>query len=198
MKSFYRFGGRPCGILDSSSIRALVFAVLVVAGCLVASPAARAQVVEAGNKGGTSVSAGAAASGYYVQYGERKLLGISAFVDADTRRRIGIEAEGRWLDFHQTANVHLATYSIGPRYHFNLGNFQPYLKGMAGTGHFNFPYNYAYGNYFVVTAGGGLDYRLKSRIYVRAADFEYQYWPQFTYGAMSTLGVSAGIRVRIF
>ena len=29
-------------------------------------------------------------------------------------------------------------------------------------------------------------------------DFEYQEWPQFTYGAMNTAGISAGIRVRLF
>ena len=82
------------------------------------------------------------------------MLGITAFADMDTKRRIGIEAEGRWLEFHQTANVHAETYSIGGRYHLDLGRFEPYAKGLIGFGDFNFPYNYAHGRYLVVTAGG--------------------------------------------
>jgi hypothetical protein len=160
--------------------------------------AASGQVAPSGDAGGLKLSAGATGSGFYLQFGERKMLGISGFVDADTKRRLGVEAEGRWLEFHQTADVHAETYSIGPRYHMNFRRFQPYAKGLIGLGKFNFSYNEAHGNYMVITAGGGVDYHLKHRIYLRAADFEYQYWPQFTFGAMSSVGVSAGVRVRIF
>jgi opacity protein-like surface antigen len=163
----------------------------------VAAPA-HSQVVPEGDAGGLILSAGAMGSGFNVQYGDRKMLGVTGFVDADTVRRLGIEAEGHWLEYHQTANVHAETYSIGGRYHFELGRFQPYAKGLIGLGEFNFPYNLAHGSYLVVTAGGGLDYRLSHRIYIRAADFEYQDWPQFTFGSMSSVGLSAGIRVRIF
>ena len=157
-----------------------------------------AQVVAAGDQGGAGLSAGVMGSGYTLQYGQRKMAGIAGFVDLDTKRRFGIEAEGRWLEFHQTANVHAETYSIGGRYHFDVGRFQPYAKGLVGFGDFNFPYNYAHGRYLVVTAGGGLDFRLTRRIYVRAVDFEYQDWPQFTFGNMNSFGVNAGLRVRIF
>jgi hypothetical protein len=137
-------------------------------------------------------------SGSTLEYGQRKMLGITAFADMDTKRRIGIEAEGRWLEFHQTANVHAETYSIGGRYHLDLGRFEPYAKGLIGFGDFNFPYNYAHGRYLVVTAGGGVEFRWTPRVYVRAADFEYQDWPQFTFGNMTTFNVSTGLRVRIF
>jgi len=157
-----------------------------------------AQVVAAGDQGGAGLSAGVMGSGYTLQYGQRKMAGIAGFVDLDTKRRLGIEAEGRWLEYHQTANVHAETYSIGGRYHFDVGRFQPYAKGLVGFGDFNFPYNYAHGRYLVVTAGGGLDFRLTRRIYVRAVDFEYQDWPQFTFGNMNSFGVNAGLRVRIF
>jgi hypothetical protein len=159
---------------------------------------ARAQVAPSGDQGGLAISAGGAGSGYYVQYGERKMVGVAGFVDADTRRRLGIEAEGRWVEFRQSADVHVETYSIGARYHFDLGRFQPYFKGLAGFGDFNFPYNLATGRFFVATGGAGLDYRIGRRIHIRAADCEYQYWPQFTFGAMTNLSVSAGLRVRIF
>lgn len=175
------------------------FALLCAAAWLVLPGAARSQVVPAADKGGLLLSAGATGSGEQVQYGERKMLGFTAFVDADTRRRLGIELEGRWLEFHQTANVHLETYSAGLRYHFDVGRgFQPYAKGLVGFGDFNFPYNLATGSYLVITAGGGLDYHLSRRFALRAADFEYQYWPQFTFGAMSNPSVSTGLRVRIF
>lgn len=166
--------------------------------CLGVAALARTQTVPSGNQGGLSLSAGATGSGYYLQYGERKMVGVSGFVDADTRRRLGIEAEGRWVEWRQSNDVHVETYSIGARYHFQLRSFEPYVKGLAGFGDFNFPYNLATGRFFVLTAGGGLDYRLSRRIQIRAADFEYQDWPQFTFGNMTTASVSAGLRLRIF
>lgn len=166
--------------------------------CLGTAPAARAQVAAAGDKGGLIVSVGGTGSGEELQYGARKMLGVTGFVDADTRRRFGIEAEGRWLEWRQSDDVHAETYSIGGRYHFDFRRFQPYAKGLIGVGHFNFPYNLATGSYLVITAGGGLDFSLTKRIHIRAADFEYQDWPQFTYGSMATASVSAGFRVRVF
>jgi hypothetical protein len=159
---------------------------------------AHGQVVPAGDSGKLLISAGGTGSGYYLQYGARTMVGITGFVDVDTRSPFGLEAEGRWLEWNQTANVHAETYSIGPRYHRNFGKLQPYAKGMLGFADFNFPYNLATGKYLTITAGGGLDYHLTRRIYIRAADFEYQFWPQFTFGSMSSLGVSTGIRVRVF
>jgi hypothetical protein len=180
---------RRAGALRAGAILAL---------CAGLTGLAAAQVQPGGDQGGLTVSAGATGTGYYVQYGERKMAGITGFVDADTRRRLGIEAEGRWIEFNQSANVHAETYSIGGRYHFNLGRFQPYAKGLVGFGDFNFPYNLATGRYLVVTAGGGVDFRLSRRIQLRAVDIEYQDWPQFTFGNMTTLSGSVGLRVRVF
>jgi hypothetical protein len=159
---------------------------------------ARAQVGPSGDRGALAISAGATASGEYVQYGERRMLGIAGFVDADTRRHLGVEAEGRWEEYYQTADVHLETYSVGARYHFTLRRFQPYVKGLIGFGDFNFPYNLATGRYLVTTGGAGLDLRLGQRFQLRAADVEYQYWPQFTFGSMTTMSASFGLRVHVF
>jgi hypothetical protein len=173
--------------------------VLVLAVAILGRPGrARAQVVPQAESGGFRVSAGATGAGYYLQYGQRKLLGVSAFVDADTHRRLGIEAEGRWLEFHQNEAVHVETYSAGLRYRMDFRNFQPYVKGLVGFGDFNFPFGYAHGRYLVVTGGGGVDYHWTRRIHIRIADVEYQDWPQFAYGAMNSVGVSAGLRVGIF
>lgn len=158
----------------------------------------RAQVAPPGRQDVLRLSAGVIGSGDTYQYGPRKMLGVGAFVDADTSGHYGIEAEGRWVEFHQRADVHAETYSIGGRYHFVVGRWQPYAKGLVGFGDFNFPYNYATGRYLIVTAGGGVDFRWTHRITLRVADFEYQDWPQFTYGNMNSLNGSVGFKVRIF
>jgi hypothetical protein len=176
----------------------------LMAICLGTAGLARAQSVPSAFREGFTLSAGATFSGDYIQYGERKMLGVSGFADLDTRHNIGIEGEASFVRFRQTADVHDKVYSAGPRYHMNLGSrLQPYAKGLVGVGQFNFPYNYAHGNYLVITPGAGVDYRLNHRIRFRIVDFEYQLWPKFNYGAasntfMSNPSVSTGIRVRIF
>jgi len=75
--------------------------------------------------------------------------------------------------------------------------FQPYGKFLAGVGHINFPFGYATGNYLAMAPGAGLDVHLTDRWSIRAADFEYQLWPQFTYGQLKPYGVSVGLRYRI-
>lgn len=198
-----RLAVRAC--LIPGPFRLAAGAALLLALCL-AVPA-RAQVTAAGNGGGLSISAGAMASGYYVGYGERKLLGYSVFADADTRRRIGLQAEGHWLRYEKVANsanrVDASTYLIGGRYHYDFGrSFQVYGKGMIGEGLFKFPYGAGHGSYFVVAPGAGVDYHISGRFFWRA-DAEYQLWPGFTFGTpatytMTSYGVSTGFRVRVF
>jgi hypothetical protein len=171
---------------------------ILLAACLGGASTASGQVGRPAIDRELNLSAGGAASGYYVQFGARKLLGISAFADGDKGGHIGIEAEARWLVFHEKQDVHTATYSIGPRYHVNLGKLQPYAKGLIGVAEFSYPFNYARGNYLVATGGGGADFRISRRICLRLADVEYQYWPGFIPGAIYSVGVSSGVRVRVF
>ena len=180
-----------------SYARRLVF-VTVSLLLLIGSRPAGAQARESGTEEHPSLWVGGGVSFYNLQYGQQKILGMSSVVDADSARQFGIEAEGRWLEYHQFANVHTESYLIGPRYHFYVGNFQPYVKGLIGFGNFSFPYGYAHGTYLIVGAGGGVDYRLSPRWSVRCADVEYQDWPQFTFGAMTSVGISSGIQFRIF
>lgn len=181
------------------------FALLVLVICLTIAGTAHAQAVPSADAGGARLSVGGTASGYYLGYGELKIFGASAFVDADTLRRIGVEGEARWLKFHLKADQvgpgadeRATTWLAGPRYHLNLGRFHPYVKTLFGLGQFNYPYNDGQDNDFVIAPGGGLDIRLSRRVSLRAADFEYQLWPQFHYGQMSSFGLNSGIRVRIF
>jgi hypothetical protein len=197
MKSSNRSGNVwvGMGILLS---RRTVFLAALVAVCLGLARLSSAQVVPSADMGGFTLVAGATASGYDIQYGQQKLLGVAAVVDVDTRRRFGFEGEARWLQYHQANDVHVTDWLAGPRYHFSRGKFQYYVKGLAGVGQFQFPYDYAHGTYLVIAPGGGVDYRWRRKVSFRLADFEYQYWPQFTYGAMTTFGVSAGVRYHIF
>ena len=165
----------------------------ILMSLLLAAVSAFAQSRESATAGRTFLSIGGSVSGYYLQYGEKNNLGVSGFVDADTIRRLGIEAEGRWLNLRQTNQIRADTYLAGPRYHFNVGRFQPYIKGLGGLGRFNFTYDYAHGTYFVIAPGAGLDYYVSPRWSVRV-DGEYQYWPQFTFGPMSSGGISVGVR----
>ncbi|MGO9340824.1 MAG: hypothetical protein ACLPY1_25410 [Terracidiphilus sp.] len=176
---------------------ALFLAVLLAVGLGMARTAS-AQVVYSGDEGGYSLRVGATASGYQVQYGQEKLGGIGGVVDLDTRRRIGIEAEGHWLKFNSPDQTQVRTWMGGARYHFSKGKFQIYGKGLIGIGQFTFPYNYAHGNYLVIAPGAGVDYRWKRRISFRLVDFEYQVWPQFTYGSMGSPGVNVGVQYHIF
>jgi len=194
--SFHSLGkrqstGRPGGC----AFLAALIAVSLGSSCL-----AQAQAVPSAFREGYSLSAGGSASGDYMQYGERKMVGINAFADMDGRHDFGIEAEASFVLFNQTANVNDTVYSIGPRYHLNPSRkMQPYAKALVGIGEFNFPsYGLAHGSYLVITPGAGVDLRLSRRIWFRAVDFEYQVWPQFTYGVMSNPSISTGIRVRIF
>ena len=193
MKVLHGFALRP----GTNGAWRRCLAVLASFLLLATSRWAMGQAAESADAGRAMLSVGVAGSGFTLQYGDRKMLGITAWVDADTIRRFGLEGEMRRLEYHQTANVHAETYLAGLRYHFNYGRTQPYIKALAGDGHFNFPYNFATGNYFVIAGGGGVDYRL-SRRWIARADFEYQQWPQFTFGAMNSIGGTVGIRCRIF
>jgi hypothetical protein len=185
--------------------RDAVLAVVFLAACLVLGRAAHAQAVPAADAGGMRLSAGGAVSGYELGYGQVKILGGSAFVDADTLRHFGVEGEARWLTFHlpadqkgPAADEHASTYLAGLRYSRYYGRFQPYAKGLVGFGLFNYPYNFARETDLVIAPGGGVDFRITRRIRWRAMDFEYQLWPQFNYGQMSSYGLSTGVRVKIF
>jgi len=205
MSSFHSFVQARIGKTGLRPCRGLALLFLLLAVCSGLASMARAQVVPAADAGGVRLSAGGTASGYYLNYGEMKIMGATAFVDFDTLRHFGLEGEARWLAFHlpddqhgPAADEHATTYLAGPRYSRYYGRFQPYAKALVGIGQFNYPYNFAKETDLVVAPGGGFDYRLTHRIRWRAVDFEYQIWPQFQYGRMSSYGLSSGLRIKIF
>jgi hypothetical protein len=203
MKSFYHFIQARGGWLRLRPCRDVLVPVVLLAVCL--GSVAHAQVAPSADAGGLKLSAGGTASGYILGYGKVKVLGGTAFFDADTARHFGVEAEMRLLPLHTkserngpAADEHATTYLAGLRYSRYYGRrYQPYAKALVGIGQFTYPYNFAHETDLVMAAGGGVDYRLTRKIRWRAADFEYQFWPKFTYGKMSSYGLSTGIRIDI-
>jgi len=177
--------------------RLVVAALALCAGAL--TGAASAQDIPSAKGPGSSLVLGGTVSSFQSDYGKTYLAGASGYVDANVFNRVGIEAEARTLRFNSNDGMRQTTYLAGPRLSKDFGSLRVYTKLMAGRGTFEFPYGYARGSYFVTAAGGGVDWRVKhTPLIVRVVDFEYQRWPQFTYGDLRPYGLSTGLSLRIF
>jgi opacity protein-like surface antigen len=169
-------------------------ALLTAAAC---PHSARAQAQPTASGPGSYVSAGLGYSAYQVDYGQRVLGGGTVFVDVHPTWRYGVEGEARLLRMNASEDVTESTYLVGPHIFIRQGRLRPYVKLLVGLGKINLPFNYAQGTFFAYAPGAGVDYTLSDRISLRLVDFEYQEWPQFTYGNLHPYGVSAGVVIRI-
>jgi hypothetical protein len=160
---------------------------LLLSGLLLCPLLGHSQVAPAGRGGNEQLYVGGMFSAFSPDYGWHELMGIGAYVDANLTPRLGAEAEVRFLRFNQLAQIHADNYLIGPKYNYHHKRFIFYGKGLMGIGSFNFPLSVAHGRYFASAIGGGIDYRLSHRWYVRAIDYEYQIWPGFI-GPPDTIG----------
>jgi hypothetical protein len=131
--------------------------------------------------------------------GNQPLLGAGVYVDVKLSRWVQIEAEGRWLRFHQYAGVNEDNYLIGPRVSIlQAGRTTVYAKALGGYSKMDFGTGNGNGQFTALAFGGGLEMRLSKRISLRAADFEYQYWPVWGNSTLLPYGASMGIGYRIF
>lgn len=165
----------------------------VLAAAALLSRRASAQASPTATGPGQSIAIGVAASAYHIEYGQRWLAGPQAWIDYNPLLHLGVEGEIRRLDRNEDLGTHASTLLVGPRVPLFRGGTGPYIKVLAGSGQFHFPYRYAQGNYLVVAGGGGVDVRLGNHLQVRVLDVEYQRWPEFTFGSMSSFGISTGI-----
>lgn len=156
-----------------------------------------AQVVAAA-RGGSSLQAGGSFSIFNPDYGSNWLYGFGAYVDLNVGSHWGAEGEVRYLRFNQTYNVYEDNYLLGLRYRWHFNRMQPYVKFLAGNGQFNFPFSLAHGGFFMLAPGGGLDFHLNHRFTLRALDYEYQHWGNFSGSSLSPNGFSSGISYRFF
>jgi len=192
--------------LHSFFMRRFAFVFLTcLAGAGVA--AAHAQVAPSATLNRLSISAGVIGSAFQPDYAGNGVpesasnwpMGPGAFVDVRFSRWVQIEAEGRWLRFNTFEDIYQDNYLVGPRIPIRqFGRWTPYGKVLFGYSKMNFQNDYAYGRFADIAYGGGVDMRLNNRFTLRAADFEYQQWPNWINGTLKPYGVSVGISYKIF
>jgi opacity protein-like surface antigen len=158
-----------------------------------------AQALPTATGPGSLLAVGGEGSYYQMDYGQRTVGGAAVFVEVDPTWRFGAEAEVRFSRFHTDEDVTETNYLAGPRITLSRrpGKVRPYAKFLIGVGKITLPFDYARGNFLAYAPGGGVDYVLNDRWTIRAADFEYQDWPKFSYGVLHPYGVSAGVIFRI-
>jgi hypothetical protein len=170
-------------------------------GCLCGgSILAHAQSPESTIGGEQHLSVGGDINATYLGYGKRWLGGAGVSVDANMNHWLGVESEGNFTFYREAYNFHETTWLGGPRYQFNgLGSsyrFHPYAKFLVGVGEFSLG-AYGHDNCFVMAPGAGVDYRVNERWRLRVVDFEYQDWPQFSFGPMQNFAITTGVRYNI-
>ncbi len=167
---------------------------------LATTTAAHAQASYAGTGPGSYLTLGATFSGFQSgQYGQTTLTGGSLYLDANLYRRLGVEAEARSLNHGSLEGIRETSYLVGPKLSLKGRRLRPYAKFLVGRGDFRFPFGYAYGKYFVMAPGAGIDWRIHhSRFSLRLIDAEYQIWPNFIpFGKISPYGASAGLSFQL-
>jgi opacity protein-like surface antigen len=186
----------------------LVQRALILAALLMAPILASGQVDYDAERAPISLSAGGSFSYFGADYGGYHVMGPTAFVDFSPIiwDHVAAEAEGRWLTLNASQGFREYNYLIGPVYRITLTrhpSLHPYVKGLVGAGIIDFPNNLAYGRYFAIAPGGGVDFTLSRRVRLRA-DYEFQIWPNAPDipgtpgGTMTPNGVSVGVTYRIF
>jgi hypothetical protein len=157
-----------------------------------------AQAIPTASMAGTGISVGATYSDYQADYGKRYLGGYAIHAEWDKTPRLGLQFEARVLRYNEEVGTHQTTFLIGPKFTLRRPWFSPYAKFLVGEGKFHFPYDYAEGTYLVLAPGAGIDVPLgQTRYTIRLIDFEYQSWPNFTFGGLTPYGFSGGVSIRI-
>ncbi len=162
---------------------------------------AHAQVAPAASRNGLSLAVGGEGSVFQPDYAGQgiaqtspnRLYGIGAYADLRLSRWVQLEAEGRWLHFNEFLGIDENNYLIGPRVPIHdFHGWTPYGKVLFGWGSGSF----LTGRAGLISYGGGVDYRWKRRITIRAVDFEYQ--DLHVTPTIRPYGGSAGISYTIF
>jgi hypothetical protein len=185
----------------------VLLGLLMGAGTTVAG----AQVQPSATRGTASVQVGVMGSGFQPDYSGGGvaqaspywLFGAGTYVDVRFRRWVQLEAEGRWMRFHEYTNIYQDNYLIGPRVpiHTFFGRVTPYGKVLFGFTHMNFEFSQTNCRCQTIAYGGGADVQLDHRWTLRAIDFEYQQlpsWYQLQNSQLHPYGVSVGLSYRIF
>jgi opacity protein-like surface antigen len=162
-----------------------------------------AQVAPAQNGGKFSMAVGAGFSGFDTDYSPSWMYGIAAYYDLDYARWIGLEVEGRTIQWNQFSNLRQDTIAVGGRVRLpRYKRFTPYAKFLGGIGSIDFPAfpgvpNYKHDTFAFYDAGGGLDYKLAQHVYLRG-DYEYEWWHGWPPHGLTPNGFTIGANYRFF
>jgi opacity protein-like surface antigen len=180
-------------------------------------PAGTEQVLPFGAGGGFSNMSPGRGNGYMIGYAVWADYRPQFIVQRV--QGLSIEGQVRYLGFDRSstqAGLIERTFGGGATYtwrHFR--NFRPYGKAMIGYGTINFPpvvslvtdppstpggptpfatqTVYDYDSRVMYTLGGGIQYRIKNSVWVRA-DYEYEMWPGLLGGTLKPQGVTIGVQ----
>lgn len=158
------------------------------------------QAIPAGNTSVPHLQVGAGFSGFntdVVKLPHPFEFGITAFADYALWPSLGVEVEGRTIQFNEQYNVRQDTILGGVRYVMNFDRFTshrilPYAKLLGGLGSADFPagtegahLNRQHDTFPTFELAAGVDYRLQSRITLRA-EYDYEYWLHYGKGSGTT------------
>lgn len=205
-----QYFGREASLTKAMSIHKHPFLLrsLLIVTALFLAPGLVAQSAYDAERAPVSLAVGGYFSYFDAGYSGYKVMGAASTVNFSPIiwDRVGAEAEGRWLTLNGSRGFAEYNYLAGPVYRITLSEhhaLHPYVKGLIGEGIVDFPNHLAYGRYFVIAPGGGVDLALNSRWRLRA-DYEYQIWPQapgitgWSASMMKPNGVSVGFTYRVF
>lgn len=147
-----------------------------------------------------TITVGGIGSAFQPGEGGNTLIGAGTYADFHFSHWFQLEAEARWMRWNEYYGEHQDNYLLGPRVPIKqFGKFNLYGKALIGYGKMTFPFNYGYGTFTDLAFGGTLDYQVSRKLSIRAADFEYQYWPVWLNNqSLTPYGFSAGIGYRVF
>jgi len=163
---------------------------------------------------GFPIAIGAGASSWDPDWGQGRMLGITAWADwypsqlPPNLRGLGIEVEGRDVRYDRhlqpdnsdpersgQANTTEDTIGGGPIYSWRLfKNFHPYIKFIYSVGSVDFispSPTYSHDTRAVMAPGGGLEYRVFRQLFARA-DYEYQDWGPLLGNTLTPQGITVG------
>jgi hypothetical protein len=199
--------------METMRFKLLVPPILTVIVLLAAVPAF-CQVNAPYESGGFPITVGAGASSWDPDWGQGRMLGITAWADwypsqlPSSLRGLGIEAEGRDIRYDRhlqpnngdparsgQGNTTEDTLGGGPVYSWRrFKNFYPYAKFVFSIGSVDFISDsptYSHDTRTVMALGGGLEYRVFRQLWVRG-DYEYQDWGTLLHNTLNPQGVTVG------
>jgi opacity protein-like surface antigen len=132
-----------------------------------------------------------------------RLSGVGAMAEYNFNNHFGVEGRLRMLNIGGWNGQTQRDLLAGPRINIlSYGKWRPYVSLTMGDVHIHYPFALGDGDQFAFAPGGGMDYRVNRRWYLRAA-YEYQILPDSpnftnaTHYGMRPNGFSTGFLYRI-